>query len=63
MNTTFAVFVLLLPFIMVGFIVWGVNKKRREILRGVKNVSFIYYFVLIQVEKKNTVLCTKETCQ
>lgn len=40
MNTTFAVFVLLLPFIMLGFIVWGVNKKRREIIRGVKNVSF-----------------------
>lgn len=39
MNATFAVFVLLLPFIMVAFIVWGVNKKRRETLRGVKNVS------------------------
>jgi hypothetical protein len=44
MNATFAVFVLLLPFVMVAFIAWGVEKKRRETVRGVKNVSFISLF-------------------
>lgn len=35
MNTAFTVLVILVPFMMVGFILWGVNKKRRE-MRGAR---------------------------